>query len=67
MDSAVIFSGSLLRGAGRYSITLYDLLSRAGHPAEELCEVSEFLTFMLTINPEDRWSAARLLGHPWLE
>jgi serine/threonine-protein kinase SRPK3 len=60
-------SGSLLRGAGRYSITIKDLLSRAGHTPEELRESANFLSHMLIIDPKDRWPAAQLLDHPWLK
>ncbi|KDR82262.1 hypothetical protein GALMADRAFT_90824 [Galerina marginata CBS 339.88] len=59
--------GSLLKGAGRYSITLEDLLSRAGHTPEEVSEVAHFLSLMLVVNPKERWSAARLLDHSWLK
>ncbi|KAF9471817.1 kinase-like protein [Pholiota conissans] len=58
--------GSLLRGAGRYSVTLENLLGRAGHPPMEIREVAAFLSLMLTINPKERWSATQLLDHPWL-
>ncbi|KAF8799940.1 kinase-like protein [Phlegmacium glaucopus] len=59
--------GSLLQGAGRYSITLNDLLRRAGHSDKEIREIADFLSHMLMINPEDRWPAVRLLDHPWLK
>lgn len=60
-------SGSLLRGAGRYSITLKDLLSRAGHSPEVVRELADILSSMLIIDPNERWSAAQLLNHPWLK
>ncbi|KAF8903653.1 kinase-like protein [Gymnopilus junonius] len=60
------FSCSLLKGAGRYSITIEDLLSRAGHSPEENSEIADFLYFMLIINPKERLSASLLLEHPWL-
>ncbi|KAH9917295.1 kinase-like protein [Fomitopsis serialis] len=59
-------SGHLLRPSA-YGITLEDLLSRAGHPAEELPQVVDFLLHALTIDPEERWSAAQLLAHPWMQ
>ncbi|TDL23733.1 kinase-like protein [Rickenella mellea] len=59
--------GSLLRGAGKYTITLEDLLSRAGHSPKEVCETANFLSHMLVTDPKERWSAARLLHHPWLK
>ncbi|KDR82232.1 hypothetical protein GALMADRAFT_135591 [Galerina marginata CBS 339.88] len=59
--------GSLLKSAGRYSITLEDLLSRASHTPEEVSEAAHFLSLMLVVNPKERWSAAQLLDHSWLK
>ncbi|KAJ7076498.1 kinase-like protein [Mycena belliarum] len=59
-------SGHLLR-PGAYGITLGDLLARGGHPADELPPAIDFLSRALAIDPEDRWSAAQLLNHPWME
>ena len=52
--------------SGWYSITLQvgDLLSRVGHSPEELCEIVDFLSSMLIIDPKERWSATQLLDHP---
>ncbi len=58
--------GSLLKGAGQYSITLGDPLARAGHLPEDVSEISQFLSLMLTIDPKVRWSASRLLDHSWI-
>ena len=58
--------GSLLKGAGQYSITLDDLLARAGHLPEDVSEISQFLSLMLIVDPKERWSASRLLDHSWL-
>ncbi|KAJ6581142.1 kinase-like protein [Mycena capillaripes] len=58
--------GRLLR-PGAYGITLMDLLSRAGHQPEELSPAVDFLSRALIINPEERWSAAHLLEHPWMQ
>ncbi|KAJ7484747.1 kinase-like protein [Mycena latifolia] len=59
-------TGHLLR-PGAYGITLSDLLSRGGHPPDELPPAVDFLSRALTIDPEDRWSAAQLLEHPWMQ
>ncbi|KAJ7485345.1 kinase-like domain-containing protein [Mycena latifolia] len=53
--------------AGAYGITLNDLLSRGGHLPDELPAAVDFLSRALTIDPEDRWSAAQLLEHPWIQ
>ncbi|KJA15913.1 hypothetical protein HYPSUDRAFT_91667 [Hypholoma sublateritium FD-334 SS-4] len=58
--------GFLLKGAGQYSITLEDLLIRAGHPSKDVSEISQFLSLMLIVDPRERWSASRLLDHSWL-
>ena len=58
------FKQVLYLGARRYSITLGNLLRRAGHPPEKLCEIVDFLSPVLII---ERWSAAQLLDHPWLK
>ncbi|KAJ7666227.1 kinase-like protein [Mycena polygramma] len=59
-------SGHLIR-AGSYGITLMDLLSQGDHEADELPPAVDFLSRALTINPYDRWSAAQLLEHPWMD
>ncbi|KAF9077812.1 kinase-like domain-containing protein [Rhodocollybia butyracea] len=61
-------SGHLKKGTGLYDITLEDLLARAMHPepAEDITALANFLQCGLIIDPEERWSAKRLLGHPWL-
>ncbi|KAF8808463.1 kinase-like protein [Phlegmacium glaucopus] len=59
--------GHLLKGAGRYTMTLEALLSRAGHSPQEIQEVANFLSQMLVIDPTKRLSAGQLLEHPWLE
>jgi serine/threonine-protein kinase SRPK3 len=61
-----IFAGHLIR-PGSYGTTLTDLLSQGGHPPDELPPAVDFLSRALTINPEDRWSAAQLLEHPWMQ
>ncbi|KAF5321252.1 hypothetical protein D9619_001150 [Psilocybe cf. subviscida] len=58
--------GALRQGAGRYHITLRDLLMRAGHSLQDVEEISKFLLKMLVIDPTQRWTATQLLGHPWL-
>ena len=51
---------------GRYSNTLEDLLSWAGHSSEELCGVVDFLSHILIIiDPKEGWSAAQLLNDLW--
>lgn len=59
--------GHLLLGAGRYTVTLEALLSRAGHSPQEIHEVANFLSQMLVIDPTKRLSAGQLLQHPWLD
>ncbi|KAF9041465.1 kinase-like protein [Panaeolus papilionaceus] len=65
-DSYFNEQGALLQGANTYSITLHDLLNRAGYTPQETSEIADFLTPMLTIDPGGRWTAAQLLKHPWL-
>lgn len=60
-------SGHLLLGAGRYTMTLEALLTRAGHSPQEVQEVSNFLSQMLVIDPTKRLSAGQLLEHAWLK
>jgi len=59
-------TGSLLKGAGRYSISLEALLCGAGHSPQDVYEVGSVFSHILIINPKERWSAAKLLDHPWL-
>ncbi|KAI0073440.1 kinase-like protein [Panus rudis PR-1116 ss-1] len=56
-----------LRHPGKYSITLNDLLARGGHDPEELPPFIDFLSHALAIDPQVRWSASELLGHPWMQ
>ncbi|KAF8809197.1 kinase-like protein [Phlegmacium glaucopus] len=58
--------GHLLKGAGRYVMTLEALLSRARHLPQEIQEVAN-LSQMLVIDPTKRLSAGQLLEHPWLQ
>lgn len=46
---------------------LQSLLSRADQPAEHIPLTVDLLSKALTIDPEERWSAGQLLGHPWLK
>ncbi|KAJ6470067.1 kinase-like protein [Mycena vitilis] len=59
-------SGHLIR-PGSYGITLTDLLSQGDHEVDELAPAVDFFSRALTINPDDRWSAAQLLEHPWMD
>ncbi|KAF5353064.1 hypothetical protein D9758_008768 [Tetrapyrgos nigripes] len=59
--------GQLVHGAGQYKITLEDLLSGTSSKLEDVLLTADFLSQTLTIDPEKRWSASRLLQHPWLK
>ena len=50
-----------------YGITIKDLLTRAGHPPAELEPAVDFLQHALSIDPAERWSAAQLLTHQWMQ
>ncbi|KNZ77031.1 Serine/threonine-protein kinase SRPK3 [Termitomyces sp. J132] len=60
-------SGQYFDDQDQYSISLEDLLSRARHSAQDVRETAHFLSRMLVIDPNERWSAAQMLNHPWLK
>ncbi|KAI0806959.1 kinase-like domain-containing protein, partial [Fomes fomentarius] len=60
--------GLLLYGENTYPPnTLQQLIEKSGYAREELLLLVDFLTRALAIDPEQRWSASRLLSHPWLQ
>ncbi|KAL4244619.1 protein kinase superfamily protein [Abortiporus biennis] len=62
--------GNLLKGSGKYSAKLEELLpdeEMEYFPPGELSLTADFLKKALTIDPIKRWSASQLLGHPWLQ
>jgi serine/threonine protein kinase len=46
--------------------TLELLLNENNKDREDLTEFIDFVKCILTVNPEYRWSAEELLGHPFM-
>lgn len=64
--TSLFLLGRLVQGASRYNISLDDLLRRSKQPPGEIPVLVDFLSKALVIDPEERWSAAQLLAHPWV-
>ncbi|PPQ66988.1 hypothetical protein CVT26_009947 [Gymnopilus dilepis] len=58
--------GHLLVGSGVHDNRLDKLVACSGHPLREIPTLVDFLRKALSIEPEERWSSAQLLQHPWL-
>lgn len=43
------------------------LIQKYDYPAEQADKLCDFVLPMLSLNPDERPSAAELAGHPWLD
>jgi serine/threonine-protein kinase SRPK3 len=67
MSKLIITKGHLLKPSPTsYEPSLVLLLDKM-YSEREITQAVDFLSKMLVIDPEQRWSAAQLLQHPWVK